>query len=214
MVVEMVQIANSQKQVSWSDISMADAAGMQVPKNLCFLIDECLNKLRLHPAVHIIRQGVQIWTTKGKNQAEMTAIRTINVEVACVCNEPGIAFILIVMVQNVVAPDYVLLNTRRLFGHQDPESHPTPTRRIARQPYRRSISSANLVDYAMTTVIVEIAEMNRMVPPIPYMGYDSICGDWKSSEKTEAVSRSRSGFDKELIFMLSGTEEIRYKVVE
>ncbi|KAM5517211.1 hypothetical protein FOXYSP1_04162 [Fusarium oxysporum f. sp. phaseoli] len=211
----MVQIANSQKQVSWSDISMADAAGMQVPKDLCCLIGECLNKLRLHLAVHIIRQGVQIWTTEEKNQAEMTAVRTINVEVAFVCNEPGIAFILIMMGQNVVATGYVLLNTRRLFGHQDPESHPTPTRRIARQPYRRSISSTNLVEYTIMTVIVEIAEMNRMVPPIPYMGYsDSICGDWQSSKKTEAVSRSRSGFDKELIFMLSGTEEIRYEVVE
>ncbi|SCO81063.1 uncharacterized protein FRV6_05276 [Fusarium oxysporum] len=211
----MVQIANSQKQVSWSDISMADAAGMQVPKDLCCLIGECLNKLRLHPAVHIIRQGVQIWTTEGRNQAEMTAVRTINVEVAFVFNEPGIAFVLIVMGQNVVATGYVLLNTRRLFGHQDPESHPTPTRRIARQPYRRSISSTNLVEYTIMTVIVEIAEMNRMVPPIPYMGYsDSICGDWQSSKKTKAVSRSRSGFDKELIFMLSGTEEIRYEVVE
>jgi hypothetical protein len=55
---------------------------------------------------------------------------------------------------------------RRFVRHDDFQSHPGRKLRVVGQPSGRITSRANLVDYAIATVIIEIAKMDGMKPAL------------------------------------------------
>jgi hypothetical protein len=68
-----------------------------------------------------------------------------------------------VLSQKFVAHSDGTPNTLRTFSHQDPEGYPPRFQRIIRKPYCGCISGADLVNYAIPAIVVEIAKVNRVV---------------------------------------------------
>jgi hypothetical protein len=90
----------------------------------------------------------------------MMAIGTIDVEVAYVGNESDVFSLR----KDIVALDCIFFDLRGMVGLHNLESYPGTKRRVSSKPYCRNVSSPDLMDYAISAVVVQIAKVNWVEP--------------------------------------------------